>query len=122
MSKWFSSGKQYLLFNQAGYADLIEGEITKSRDLLQKVISTAKTPEQKNRARLVFRAFEYYEASILSYHNKDRCSGSKTLSFGDDCDLYKKMKEKRFILVNEFENDPMLIHPSRFDKLGILKW
>ncbi len=122
MSKWFSSGRQYLLFNQAGYADLIEGEITKSRDLLQKVMSSAKTPDQKNRARLIFRAFEYYEASVLSYQDKGKCSGLKKLSFGNDCDLYKKMKEKRFELVKEFENDPILIHPSRFDKLGILQW
>ena len=121
-SKWFFSGNQYLWFHEAGYIDLIDKEISRSRALLQIVVSKTTSAAEKKRANLIFKAFEYYEASVLSYQNKGRCFGLKSLLLGNDCDLYKKMNEKRFILVKEFENDPILIHPSRFDKLGILQW
>jgi len=121
-SKWFSAGGQYLWFHDAGYVDLVDEEITRSRDLLQMVVSKAASVDQKKRANLILRAFEYYEASVLSYKEKGKCSGLAVLSIGHDCDLYKKMKEKRFSLVNEFENDPVLIHPLRFDKRNILQW
>jgi len=123
-SEWFATNGQYqfLPHKQAGYIDLIEGEIAKSRDLLQKVKSAAKTPDQIERANLIFRAFEYYEASVFSYRDKDRCSGLAAVPFGHDCDMYRKMKEKRFLLVNEFEKDPVLMHPIRFDKVTSLQW
>lgn len=120
-SKWFSAGGQYLWFHEAGYVDFIGEEITQSRNLLQTVVSKAKSADQKKRANLILRAFEYYEASVLSYQGKGKCSGLAALSFGRDCDLYKKMKQKRLLLINEFENDPVLIHSIRFDKKNILQ-
>jgi len=121
-SKWFLSGSQYLWFHEAGYIEMIDKEISISRELLQTVISKTKTTGEKKRANMIFKAFEYYDASVISYQNKDRCSGLNKLSFGNDCDLYKKMKERRLILVKEFENDPILVHPIRFDKKDFLQW
>jgi hypothetical protein len=121
-SKWFSAGGQYLWFHEAGYVDLIGEEITQSRYLLQTVVSKAESADQKKRANLILRAFEYYEASVLTYQNRGKCAGLAAISFGHDCGLYKKMKEKRMSLVNEFENHSVLIHPLRFDKRNIPKW
>lgn len=120
-SKWFSTKGQYLAFSEAGYLDLIEGEITESRNLLEKVMIAVKTPDQKKRSHLISRAFEYYEASVLSYQSKKNCTGFGALSLGTGCDLHRKMKEKRFSLINEFEKDPVLLHPIRFDKERILQ-
>lgn len=120
-SKWFSSDGQYLLFHQAGYVDLVSDEIQRSHDLLQTVVRKAESPSQKERAYLILRAFEYYEVSVLAYREIGKCSGMAALSFVQDCDLYKKMKQKRLSLVNEFENNPVLIHPIRFDKKNILQ-
>lgn len=120
-SIWFSKGKQYLWFHEPGYLDLIDDEISQSRDLLQKVVDKAETSDQIKRANLIFRALEYYEASVLAYQNKGKCTGLTALSFGNSCDLYRKMNEKRLSLLNEFEKDPILNHPIRFDRFKTLQ-
>jgi len=122
-SKWFKNDGQYLRFDQAGYLDLVMHEdIVKSRKLLEYALAKTKTADQRTRANLILRAFEYYEASVLSYQDNIKCTGFGALSFSSDCDFYKKKKEKRISLINEFENDPVLIHPIRFDKERILQW
>ncbi|MFA6148734.1 MAG: DUF4838 domain-containing protein [bacterium] len=121
-SWWFSKGHQYLLFFDARYLDIIDDEIIRSRDILQKVVSNAQTSDQIKRANLIFKAFEYYEASVISYQYKGKCAGVGILSFGKDCDMYRVMNNKRYLLINKFDNDPVLIHPRRFDKMNILQW
>lgn len=119
-SKWFSAGGQYLWFHEAGYIDVMDDEIFKSRYLLEKAVAVTKTSDQKKRADLILKAFEYYEASVISYKDKDKCSGVSAFQFGHDCDQYRKMKDKRLSLINEFQDDPVLIHPRRFDQFKSL--
>jgi hypothetical protein len=33
-----------------------------------------------------------------------------------DMKYYEAMNRKRYVLLDEFEKDPVLIHPTRFDK------
>ena len=113
MSNWFQCGEQFLCFKQPGYLDQVTYEdIDKSRRFLKNVIRKTKTPEQKQRADLLLNAFEYYEASVVSYLGLVE----KKYQPGKNSEYYKKMSKKRLNLVNSFENDPVLVHPIRFDK------
>lgn len=118
-SKWFTHGGQYLRFDDPGYLDVVTYEdIEKSRSLLEAVVAKTETPEQKERAKLILRAFEYYEASVIAYLGLVR----NTKRPGKDKKYYEEMNQKRLNLVNEFENDPVLIHPLRFDQRPKLKF
>jgi hypothetical protein len=118
-SKWFTRGGQYLAFDNAGYLDVVTYEdIEKSRRLLESTIEKTETPEQKERAQLILKAFEYYEASVVAYLGLVR----KVTKPGKDKKYYEEMNQKRLQLVNEFENDPVLVHPLRFDQRPKLKF
>ena len=69
-SSWFAIGKErtYLPFTDQSYLHLVTDEdINESKRLLASVVAKAETPQQKTRARLIQRAFEYCEASVISY-------------------------------------------------------
>lgn len=119
-TKWFTKEGQYLNFwAKPEYLDLVTYEdISKSRKLLEAVLAKTKTPKQKARAEIIMKAFEYYEASAVSYLGLVRHMQQPN----KDMKYYENMYRRRFELVNEFENDPVLVHPSRFDKKGILKY
>lgn len=121
-TKWFSIGFQYLRFYEAGYVDRIDDEIVRSRKLLEKVGMLARTTEQKKRADLIMKAFEYYEASVISYQLKQKCGSFSTWPSSINCNLFQKMKERRQSLLNAFEVDPVLVHPSRYDQWKTLQW
>lgn len=121
-TKWFAKGGQYLRFDEAGYLDLIDDEMVKSRRLLSNVVRLAQTVEQRKRANLMMKAFEYYEASVISYSLRDKCSGVMAWLPGKDCEVFRAMKGKRLKLVNAYEQDPLLVHPLRFDQRNILQW
>ena len=55
---------------QASYLEMVTDEISQGRKLLESVAAKTKTPDQRTRVNLILRAFEYYEASAISYaHN-----------------------------------------------------
>jgi len=67
-SDWYTPGGQYLSFSTPGYlADVKSEDIAASRRLLDSAIAKCKTPRQRARAELLEKAFQYYEASVLSY-------------------------------------------------------
>lgn len=115
-SDWFGNSKDksaYLAFHFPEYMDLLTYEdVILSRNLLESVVSKTVTEDQKKRASMILRAFEYYEASVISYLGLVK----KKPWAGKNDDFFEEMNEKRLRLVNEFENDPVLIHPVRFDK------
>ena len=112
-SKWFTKNGQYLAFHQPGYLDIVSYEdISKSRRLLETVLVKTKTKKQKARAEMLLKAFEYYEASTISYLGLVR----NLLQPDKDKEYYEDMSQKRLKLVDEFEGDPVLVHPLRFDK------
>ncbi len=110
---WFTPRGQFLHFWIPDYLELVCFEdVARSRNLLENVVRKVVTPAQKARAELLLRAFEYYEASALSYLGlikKDRESGK-------NIEYYNMMHKKRKELVDSFEEDPVLVHPVRFDR------
>lgn len=122
-SKWFRKNgrRQYLNFWTPGYLSLVKHDsISRSRQLLKQVLANARTRKQQRRAQLLLRAFEYYEASAVSYLGLVK----NIKQAGKNEHFYERINEKRFTLINEFENDPVLMHPIRFDnrKARSLRW
>ena len=110
-TEWFKV-PGFVRFYHPGYLDTVEyEEITLSRRLLETALHKAETSDQRARARTLLRAFEYYEASVISYLGlvKKKAWAGKTEDF------FEKMNERRLALVDEFQNDPVLVHPTRFD-------
>lgn len=113
-NKWFSIYRDILPFHMSGYLESVTLiDIAKSRQLLESVLSKTKTKEQKARAEILFKSFEFYEASTLSFLSKG-VSTKKT--------DYEKMSKKRVQLLNEFKADPVLQHPLKFDAYKQLVW
>jgi hypothetical protein len=70
-SKWFTPDGQYLRFTTAEYlADVDPNDIKRSRQLMNEVMALAQTPQQKKRAGVLGRAWDFYEASALSYRTE----------------------------------------------------
>jgi hypothetical protein len=130
-STWFTSSRgEYLPFHLVpSYLKMLTDELFKSRELLELVLAKTKTPDQHARAAIILRAFEYWEASAISYlglkKESYKLSNTTNIVFRDDKsgeEYSKKMNEKRLALVDEFQKDPVLIHPLRFDKYKGLQW
>jgi hypothetical protein len=89
---------------------------------LESVVQKAGTPEQLARAQLLLRSFEYYEASALSYpiarEMEVPADTAEALQLMDEL-IRREAKnpaalaEKRQQLIDEFETDPILVHPIR---------
>jgi hypothetical protein len=117
-SNWFHTYKRslYLKYKCPDYLDIANYEdITKSREWLEAVVQAAETDKQKARARLLLKAFEYYEASVISYLGliKGDLLPGKSIAY------YNAMHSKRYELLNNFEEDSVLVHPIRFDSLNL---
>ena len=70
-SRWWAKGRQYLPFNVPTYLeDVRPDEMGRCREWLEAAVANAGTPEQRARAVLLLRAFEYYEASVIAYPRK----------------------------------------------------
>lgn len=113
-NKWFSIYRDILPFHMSGYLESVTlNDITKSRQLLESVLSKTKTKGQKARAEIMLTSFEFYEASTLSFLSK-----SVSIKKSE----YEKMSKKRVQLLNEFKTDPVLQQPIRFDAYKQLVW
>lgn len=111
-SKWFTRWGQFLHFYDPSYLDIVTfDDIAKSRRLLEGVVAKTKTEKQQKRAKLLLRAFEYYEASALSYLGLIKNMREP----GKKKEYYEAMDKKRYQLVDAFEKDLVLVHPVRFD-------
>jgi hypothetical protein len=121
LSPWFRRAGIYLEFFDPAYLDgVTPADMEKSRRLLLSVLARTETAPQRARASLLLRAFEYYEASVLSYLGMVK--GAR--EGGKGRDHYRLLNQRRYQLVGQFEQDPVLVHPSRFDekKFKRLQW
>jgi hypothetical protein len=143
-SHWFSKTGQYLAFyNPAYLADVSEEEIARCRTLLERTAAKTRTAPQKARAKLLLRAFEYYEASVYAYGGQAGPAGKTgdgkpgkmplaapateadalaLLQRGNRC---LQMARRRQRLVDEFAKDPVLVHPlggKTLPQLGGQDW
>ncbi|RAV17885.1 DUF4838 domain-containing protein [Paenibacillus contaminans] len=124
-SLWFESRKRttYLEFGDPSYLALVtEQEIAESRSLLESVVDKAGTAQQKARAAMLLRAFEYYEASALSYTPKfTSLNEQEALALLNPAALERKMEKaaERYELLDEFAQDPVLMHFIKPSPTGI---
>ena len=132
-SKWFTRGGQYLCFSSATYLDdVTEEEIARSRELLERVVEKSKTKLQKARARLLLRAFEYYEATAIAWLGSKRTvagavdSEKEAVAAVNEGLRYLEMAQKRrHLALSEFPKHPVLVHPltiERFPLLAGISW
>lgn len=126
-SKWFESKKNstYLSFNNADYLSLVtEEEIAYCRELLETAVRKAGTEKQQARANLILRAFEYYEASALSYPREtgEITSEAQALSLLDGDAIGERIMfaEKRISLFEQFMQDPILKSTTNPQKYGLI--
>jgi len=127
-SPWFSERGQYLRFYSPAYlADVSPDEIAQSRRLLEMALAKTRTAKQRARAKLLLRAFEYYEASVLAYP-RDALGGApvdsdeKALRVIDDALLRITMNAKRRKLqLEEFAKHPVLVHPITMERRDTLR-
>lgn len=96
--------------------DITDEEIADSRQLLESVVDKAVTPQQQARANLLLQAFEYYEASALSYPKDEPvavpANETEALDLFDDAMVQVQMGEKRLQLAQQFSTDPVLQLPN----------
>jgi len=119
---WWSDRGQYLPFNRPDYLEAIdESEIAESRRLLEAVVAKAKTPDQKGRAGLLLRAFEYYEASAVAYLARKRTPSAPASEGAASAALEQAVRatamaeKRRRLALDVFPKDPVLAHPIPID-------
>ncbi|MBU0609481.1 MAG: DUF4838 domain-containing protein [Armatimonadetes bacterium] len=126
-SKWFSKGGQYLNFGSPGYlADVKKADILESRRLLDSCLAKCATDQQRARAELLEKAFQYYEASALAYLATSAVPGvieteAQALAALQDAGQGMEMAHKRRVLALEvYPKDPVLVNPLGIDRFGQL--
>jgi len=131
-SAWFTQRGQYLRFYSPLYlADVTEQDVRRSRELLERAVRLARTDKQKARAKLLLRAFEYYEASALAYAGAGMKAAAPLRTESEALEALDRsldrleMARKRLGLVDEFARHPVLVHPlppSRYPLLSGAGW
>ena len=123
-SKWFTPRGQYLRFSDPSYlSDVTAADVATCRQHLERVVAKAKTPKQKARARLLMLAFEYYEASAVTWAG-DRMAGrvavrneADALKVLDQAERCLALTARRQQLVADvFPKHPYLLRPIDFDR------
>ncbi len=124
-SAWFSKGGQYLSFGTAGYlADVTIEEIAQCREWLQAGIDNAQTDKQRARVEMLMLAFEYYEASALSYPRSELAEGpldteELALAAIDGASVRIDMAAKRrYIGIDVLDKHPVLLHALPLTRYG----
>jgi hypothetical protein len=116
-SAWFQQGKSktFLPFTSGSYLDLVTDEdLNAAREMMVAVVLHAGTEAQQTRAAKLFKAFEFVEASIISYPKQiesptNSAEAMTTLNeIIDTLTIKLQMADKRDQLIEEFKNDPML--------------
>ncbi|MFC3803839.1 DUF4838 domain-containing protein [Cohnella sp. GCM10012308] len=112
----FKSERYYLRFDQPDYLQPVTKEdITQSRNLLEQAVAKAQTSQQKKRAELLLRSFEFYEASALSYPRSGPvatpANEQQAAAMLNDIKQSFAMAQKRTELVTQFKGDPILELP-----------
>jgi hypothetical protein len=111
------------------YLELVTTEeIEDSRQWLEAAFSMAQTDKQRARAAIILKAFEYFEASAWSYPQQtdppaDQIEALALLEHASGTFTERLlMGEKRLALLDEFKDDPVLIHMSNANSKSTLVW
>jgi hypothetical protein len=121
-SSWFTSNGQLLNFRLPDYLYLVTNEdLDQSRSLLESTLAKTVTPMQNARAKMLLSAFEYYEASAKAYLTQKEAYQAHN-SYEEALEALARVEKgvnfdkKRQDLVNSFKDDPVLIHPTSYDR------
>ncbi|MCK5804194.1 MAG: DUF4838 domain-containing protein, partial [Lentisphaeria bacterium] len=114
--RWFpKQGRTYLAFDNPSYLEAVTAEdMRKSRAWLEEAVAKAGTEKQRTRARLMLRAFEYYEASWQAF-SRDAAgeqlplvTEADALRIADFAEQTFVCNKKRLDMITEFASDPVL--------------
>ncbi|MCI5182598.1 MAG: DUF4838 domain-containing protein [Candidatus Electrothrix sp. AW1] len=110
--EFFRPPGQYLYFGWPKYLDQVSFEdIENSRVLLEIASENVQTEIERIRMKYLFKAFEFYEASALSYLSLKKGIRQP----GKSIEYYQMLNKKRYDFVEQFKDDPVLKHSRRFD-------
>jgi hypothetical protein len=124
-SKWWPKGRQYLPFNVPTYlADVPVGDMATCRGWLEKAVALA-SGEQRVRAQLLLRAFEYYEASVTAYPRENAVPTLTTEAdavawLGHLRNRVASAEKRRVLSKQTFHNHPFLHHCMSIDRYASL--
>lgn len=114
---WFSAARQFYPYSAVDYLELVtETDMQLSRNLLEETVTLADTTERITRANLLLQAFEYYEASALSYPRPVAAVGTSTTALellndsAASLDERVVLAQRRLQIVNEVVNHDVLAH------------
>ncbi|MBD2861206.1 DUF4838 domain-containing protein [Paenibacillus oceani] len=129
LEPWFLPGTIYQNFADPSYLNAVtEEDLSLSREWLEAVVASAETAPQKARAHLLLRAFEYYEASALSYPRigeRPAETSSALALLEHSVELFGErieMAGKRFALLDDFKSNPALLQQMDARKFNQLIW
>ncbi|MFI9557920.1 DUF4838 domain-containing protein [Nonomuraea endophytica] len=115
-SAWFLPNATYQTFNLPHYLELVQdGDMTRSRTLLDSVVTRAATAPQRARATVLRRAYEFYEASALSYPRAVTPPATQEAALAmlqSSADAHQRRLDqaaRRLALIKEFATDPVLV-------------
>ncbi|MBP1990082.1 DUF4838 domain-containing protein [Paenibacillus eucommiae] len=90
-------------------------DLTYTKSLLESVVNKAQTAQQKKRAQYLLRAFDYYEASVLSFPSEGVVvtpqNEAEALALVESSVLRMEKADLRQKLLTEFSTDPVLRQP-----------
>jgi hypothetical protein len=119
-SAWFVREGMWLPFERRGYLDVVtDQDMELSRKWMEAVVGKAGSIEQKERAKILFRAFEFYEASVRSSVPEMRAATSspgtedEAVRRLDSAAEYMSWKKTRYKIIRELDEDPILHDPMR---------
>ncbi|MBP1988595.1 DUF4838 domain-containing protein [Paenibacillus eucommiae] len=107
----------YLPFYDSSFlTEITAQEMEDSRDLMEQVVAKAQTDKQKARAEVLMRAFEYYEASALSYPRENGvtppANTTQALALLEESVESMELAQRRDELLEQFRSDPVLMPPT----------
>lgn len=121
--KWADSPQRYNylnIFDTSYMKGITKEDMAHSRLLMEQVVALAQTDKQKIRADKLMLAFEYYEASVLSYTVSgdivpptNEQEAMALLQLMKDSSQSMEMAKKRTALLKQFETDPILNIPLK---------
>jgi hypothetical protein len=121
-SAWFKDAGTWLPFSDPGYLGSVKlADITRSRKLLEDTIAHTKTDQQRARAELLEKAFQYYEACAISYlASRDLPPAPKTEAeavalLDRSMQAMAMAHKRRHLITHVYPNDPVLLHPLSID-------
>lgn len=117
-SPWFTKQGQYLPFDSATYLGTVRREdILESRRLLDETLARCKTPAQRARAELLEMAFQYYEASALTYLSHTATAteidteAQALAAIESGIEGMTATARRLHLALKVFPDDPVLAHP-----------